>query len=80
MLAAIFFLALAACSDRYCSEPDVCWATRDEIVDAAERCGKDDFEPTTAGVVYSAVGQPYDPELSTCIQDDLHGQGIKVTH
>lgn len=73
-------IGVTGCSERYCSEVDVCWATRDEIIAAAERCGTADFEPNKAGPVYSAIGQPYDSELSNCIADDLRGQGLMVTH
>ena len=58
------------------------WASRREIVEAAERCGVSDFEPTEAGAAYAAyvpAGVPDAKAKEDCIYADLRGQGLLVT-
>lgn len=68
---------LAACGY---SQSD--WASRDEIIEAAERCGIRNFEPTKAGAAWAAYVGPDVPDHKTkedCIYDDLQGRGRFVT-
>jgi hypothetical protein len=58
------------------------WASRNEIIEAANRCGISDFEPTEAGAGWAAYVAGEDSgkgRKSNCIYDDLHRQGLKVT-
>ncbi len=61
---------------------EVEWASHSQIVEAAKRCGVDDFEPGEAGSHYAAHVSPRVPnarEKEDCIYRDLKGQGLLVT-
>lgn len=58
------------------------WASPRQIVEAAQRCGVPDFQPTEAGVAYAAyvpANVPNAAQKEDCIYKDLHGQGLMVT-
>ena len=58
------------------------WASRSEIIAAAERCGVPDFEPTRAGSAYAAYVPAIIPEAQAkedCIYADLQRQGLLAT-
>ena len=54
------------------------WASRSEIIAAAERCGVPDFEPTRAGSAYAAY-VPANRAKEDCIYADLERQGLLAT-
>ncbi|MDH4745111.1 hypothetical protein OMP43_13905 [Sphingomonas sp. CBMAI 2297] len=65
-----------------CAEVPEGWATKAQIVEAAERCGMTDFKPIKAGAAWAA----YVPKnvsnhaaKEDCIYNDLRGQGLLVT-
>ncbi len=54
------------------------WASRQEIVDAAARCGVPDFRPTKAGDAGAAYVAGEDPDRGpkgSCIYADLKSRG-----
>jgi hypothetical protein len=58
------------------------WASREQIVAAAARCGVRDLEPTRAGVHWAAYvpgERPQKGPKGDCIYKDLNGQGLQVT-
>lgn len=58
------------------------WASRKQIIEAAERCGVKNFKPTKAGAAWAAYvddGVPDARAKEDCIYADLHGQGLLVT-
>ena len=58
------------------------WASRSDIVEAAERCGVPDFEPTAAGAAYAAYVPANVADAAAkedCIYKDLDGQGLLAT-
>jgi hypothetical protein len=58
------------------------WASREQIVEAAARCGIDGFEPTEAGSAWAAYVKPSVPgakQKEDCIYDDLNAQNLLVT-
>ncbi len=58
------------------------FATRREIIEAAERCGLEDFHPTRAGInwaAYVAETVPDHQAREDCIYDDIRGQGLHIT-
>ena len=58
------------------------WASRSDIVEAAERCGVPDFEPTEAGAAYAAYVPATVADSAAkedCIYKDLDGQGLLAT-
>ena len=76
-------LLSVGCQDRVCSDPGVCWANKDDIAQAAERCGIPDFEPQEPDVGYGPWVPGEDPDTgpkTRCIIDDLSSQGLQVTH
>jgi len=78
-----FTVLLTGCSDQFCIDGgETCWASLEQIVEAAARCGVPDFEPTKAGAAWAA----YVPEKVSnhatkedCIYKDLNGKGLLVT-
>lgn len=76
----LFCLALTACFVG--DEDSGRWASRRDIVAAAERCGMRDFEPTRAGAHWAGYVPGEDPDRGpegNCIYDDLHAQGLLAT-
>jgi len=77
------FLLLAGCSDNFCIDGgETCWASRDQIIEAAARCGVPDFEPTKAGAVWAA----YVPSTVSnhaakedCIYEHFRRENLLVT-
>jgi hypothetical protein len=71
-------LSLTACF--YGDEND--WATADQIVQAASRCGLKDFQPTSVGDAWAAwvpktvAGAS---EKEDCIYKDLEQKGLLAT-
>ncbi len=59
------------------------WATREQVVDAAARCGVPGFEPTKApGDAWAAYVDPHVPQhlaKEKCIYSDLEKQGLGAT-
>ena len=58
------------------------WASRDQIVEAAKRCGLSDFKPTEAGAAWAAYVPETVPDHAgkeDCIYKDLNGQCLLVT-
>ena len=58
------------------------WASREQIVDAAARCGVAEFEPTDAGAAWAAYVDRDVPDHAAkedCIYGDLAGQGLLAT-
>jgi len=69
---------LSACF--YGDEND--WASRDDIVQAARRCGVSNFEPTEAGSAYAAYVPREIAQAQTkedCIYRDLKSKGLIAT-
>lgn len=69
---------LAACP---AGAPDD-FASRQQIIEAAARCGIDNFEPTRAGAEWAALVSPNEPDAEAkgdCIYADLQSQGWRVT-
>jgi len=62
---------------------DALWASRQQIIDAAERCGVPNYEPERAGAQYSAYvpkSVPDHQRKEDCIYRDLREkQGLQVT-
>jgi hypothetical protein len=72
-------LLLSGC---FIGDEDSDWASRKQIIAAAERCGVADLQPTPAGARWAAYVPGEDPDHGTrtnCIYDDLHAQGLKAT-
>ena len=81
-LAAVFLLCAASCGFDPDAGEDALWATPEQIVAAAERCGIRDFKPTKANARWAAYvpGEDVQTGIKTnCIYDDLHKQGLQVT-
>ena len=81
--ALLAMVLLGGCDERFCSDAGVCWADRQDVVAAAERCGIANFEPRQTGQSWLpyVAGEDPDKGLKTnCIVDDLKGQGLMVTH
>ncbi|MCY1646028.1 hypothetical protein OVA11_02805 [Caulobacter sp. SL161] len=58
------------------------WADRQQIIDAAARCGLKDFAPTKVGDAWAAyVDQGVEGQKTKedCIYSDLQKQGLLVT-
>jgi len=58
------------------------WADKSEIIEAASRCGLQNFKPTEAGGAWAAYVSHNVPDHAAkedCIYSDLEGQGLKVT-
>jgi len=72
--------ALGAC---FVGDEDTrAWASRQQIVDAAARCGVPDFQPTEAGAHWAAYveGEDFDHGAKgNCIYADLRNQGLLAT-
>jgi len=82
-LASMFLLA-AFCSA--CFDPDGgedrLWASREQIIEAAERCGVHGLEPTRAGVHWAAYvpgEKPRSGPKGDCIYNDLRSRGLQAT-
>lgn len=74
---------LSSCAERACTDPGVCWANRQDVVAAAERCGVENFEPRQSVDTWLPYVPWEDPDKGVktrCIVDDLKGQGLMVTH
>ena len=76
-------LAISACTERYCTDPDICWANRDDLVAAASKCGVRNFEPVE---LQSGDWAPWvpgeDPDKgakTNCIVNEIESQGLMVT-
>jgi hypothetical protein len=66
----------------FIGDEDSNWASRRQIVAAAERCGVADYEPVPAGGGWAAYVPGEDPDhgpKTNCIYDDLHAQGLRAT-
>ena len=75
---ALAAMSLAGCF--YGDEFD--WASRTDIVEAAARCGLQDFEPTRAGSAWAAYVRPPVPggqAKEDCIYNDLSRRGLLAT-
>lgn len=75
--------AVSSCAERFCTDPGVCWANRNDVIAAAERCGVADFEPREAADTWLPFVAGEDPDTgpkTSCIVADLEGQGLMVTH
>lgn len=73
-------LILSACFPG--SDGDVQWATRKQVVEAASRCGVNDFEPTQIGEAWAAYVAGENPDKGpkgNCIYADLKSQGLTAT-
>jgi hypothetical protein len=58
------------------------WATRRQIIEAAQRCGVAHFKPTKAGAGWAAYVSPASPEAKVqedCIYEDMAKRGLLVT-
>lgn len=58
------------------------WASREQIIDAAKRCGVERFEPTKAGDAWAAYVPKTVPDAARkedCIYADLKAQDLLVT-
>jgi hypothetical protein len=77
LLAVPFVALLTACFPLGDSRPN--YASRREIIAAAERCGVPNFVPQEAGTAWSAQVS-HDVEdwhaKEDCIYNDIHGQGM----
>ena len=81
----ILLLLAASCGPRF--DPDAgeqdLWASREQIVEAAARCGIPKFEPYPANAHYAAYVSEDVPDHAAkedCIYDDLRKrQGLQVT-
>jgi hypothetical protein len=77
-------MALTACSaNRHCTDPGICWANRDDIVQAAKRCGLANFDPPKLDNGYAPWVKGENPDTgpkTTCIIADIKSQGLQVTH
>ena len=65
-----------------CNEVPEGYATRQQIVEAAARCGVDNFKPIPAGAAWAAYVADSVPDHAAkedCIYNDLKGQGLLVT-
>jgi hypothetical protein len=79
IIAFVFMLLVAGCF--YGDENN--WATRQDVVDAAERCGLPTFKPTDApNGAYAAYVVDTIPDArrkEDCIYDNLGRQGLLAT-
>jgi len=58
------------------------WASREDIVAAAGRCGLPGFEPAEAGAGWAAYVPGEDPDRGpkgNCIYNDLRAHGVMAT-
>jgi hypothetical protein len=58
------------------------WASRRQIIEAAERCGVPDFKPMKAGAAWAAYVDETVPDHQAkedCIYNDLQSQGLLAT-
>jgi hypothetical protein len=58
------------------------WASRDQIIEAARRCGVPDFEPTEVGDAWAAWVPDTVPDHAAkedCIYGDMKRQNLLVT-
>lgn len=58
------------------------WASRNQIADAAARCGVPDFKPTKIGTAWAAYVDGENPDhgpKGDCIYADLERQGLQAT-
>lgn len=81
-LAALFFLANFALWSWIVDGDGPRWATRSQVVAAAERCGVADFKPTKAGAAWAAYIDGEHPDhgpKGDCIYGELERQGLLVT-
>lgn len=61
---------------------EVKWASREQVVEAAARCGVRDFQPTKAGAAWAAYVPGEDPDhgpQGDCIYADLKRRGLLAT-
>jgi hypothetical protein len=75
-------LATVSLSGCFIGDEDSDWASREQIVAAAKRCGLADFEPTPAGGGWAAYAPGEDPDhgpKTNCIYADLRAHGLKAT-
>jgi hypothetical protein len=82
-VALAFAVTLISCSERFCTDPGVCWANRGDIVAAAARCGVKNFDPPELENGWAPWVQGEDPDKGTktrCIVNKLKSQGLLVTH
>ena len=74
-------LALLLCGCFYADENN--WASRQDVINAAARCGLPNFEPTDApNGVYAAYVPDTVPDAhrkEDCIYSDLGGQNLLAT-
>jgi hypothetical protein len=80
--AAALLLCAAACGFDPDAGEDALWATPEQIVEAAERCGIRDFKPTKANARWAAYVPGEDAQTgvkTSCIYDDLQRQGLLAT-
>jgi hypothetical protein len=76
------FLLTTACGFDPDAGEDRLWASRQQIIEAAERCGVPNFEPTKANAHWAAYVEGEDPSKGPkgdCIYADLQKQGLKAT-
>ena len=58
------------------------WADREQIIEAASRCGVPNFQPTRAGSAFAAYVPSTIPDARVkedCIYRDLESQGLLAT-
>jgi hypothetical protein len=58
------------------------WASRKDIIEAAKRCGLNDFEPTKIGDAWAAYVKADRPDarhIENCIYADLERQDLLAT-
>jgi hypothetical protein len=82
-IAVIATASLTACSaSRHCTDPGICWANRDDIVQAAKHCGLANFDPPKMENGYAPWVKGENPDTgpkTTCIIADIKSQGLQVT-
>lgn len=64
------------------NDGDIQWATREQVVQAASRCGVHDFEPTQVGAAWAAYVPGEHPDKGPkgdCIYADLRSRGLTAT-
>jgi hypothetical protein len=80
--AGALLVCTAACGfDPHAGEDEL-WATPEQIVAAAERCGVRDFKPTKANARWAAYVPGEDVQTgvkTSCIYADLARQGLQAT-
>ena len=82
MVAGLFLLTASCGFDPDAGEEEL-WASREQIIEAAERCGVPNFEPYPAGAHYAAYVPRNVPDHAAkedCIYNDLRErQRLQVT-